>query len=255
MVMMGELPGDRTGRASFSSVRVMFALANVQEKFHWDMPLFCQQAVRAVNHFLVHYRVITDRPWVGPVTMSLIQEFHLVTEFEDGTTQQQEYGSGSGPLNGFGGAIPDDVDGQLRKAVAAAAPPTIQSTLDVNIRDCLDLQEWRLALIEAAVLFEAWLYKFVRERYTKNGMAVPIIDRKFRRPDGSPKSITSVAKTLVRDATGFNFGDTAEYGRWETTVRNPRNDLVHGKRFDVSPKEAHDAYSAVTEAIGLLARN
>ena len=58
MVLMGELPGDRTGRASFSTVRVIFPLSQVLEKFHWDMPLFCHQAVRAVNHFLEHYRVL-----------------------------------------------------------------------------------------------------------------------------------------------------------------------------------------------------
>lgn len=251
-VLMGEVLGDRTGRASFSSVRIMFDLRQIGEEHHWNMALFCSLAIQAVNHFINHYRVIADRPYIRPVTLSVIQQFHLTTELEDGSSQTQEYGSGSGPLHGFGGAIFDDQNRLLREAVGKAAPPSIDATIDSNIRDYLDLAEWRLVVIEAAVMFEAWLARFVRKRYLTNGLAEPDIDSKFNKPDAFPKSITAIAKNLVLDATGFDFFATAEYSDWASKVRDLRNDLVHGKRFDVTRQEAQDAYTSVKASMALL---
>lgn len=252
-IIKGEVPGDRSGRSAFSSVRVMFDLADIAPDRHWDMQLFCELSVAAVNHFIDHYRVLADRPYVGRITMSVIQEFHLTTRFEDGASQTQEFGSGSGPLHGFGGAIDDELDSKLRGAIALPDAPAIEATLDANIRDHLDLEDWRLAVVETAVLFEAWIATFLRGRFAANGVAVADVEAKFVAPNGQPRSVTYLAKTLVLEATGFGFAATAEYSRWESAVRDLRNKIVHGKRFDVTRAEAVDAYQAASAAVGLLA--
>jgi hypothetical protein len=251
-VLMGEVPGDRTGRASFSSVRIIFDLAQISEKYHWDMALFCNMSIRAINHFTDHYRVIANRPYIEHVTVSTIQEFHLTTVFEDGQLQHQEFGGSSGPLNGFGGAISDDLDKKLRESVSKIDPPSIYQTMDLNIRNYFDLEDWRLAIIETAVIFEAWLAKYVRDKFTDQGVSSVDIDAKFIGTRGLPKSVTAIAKELVLDATGFDFSTSTEYVEWTTKVRDLRNDLVHGKRFDVIAVEAKDAYIAVNSAIKLL---
>lgn len=40
MVLAGEVPGDRTGRASYSTVQVVFDLRSVRSELHQDMALF-----------------------------------------------------------------------------------------------------------------------------------------------------------------------------------------------------------------------
>jgi len=251
-ILMGEVPGDRTGRASFSSIRIMIGLSQIQEEYRWDMALFCTLAIRAINHFIDHYRIIADRPYIEPVTLSVIQEFHLITEFEDGQLQHQEFGTGSGPLYGFGGAIADEVDNRLRTLISKPDPPNIYSTLDANIKNYLDIGDWRLAVIEAAVMFEAWLTEYLREKFKNKGIPEIEIASKFVKRDGLYKSVTELARDLVLEVTGFNFSATTEFLEWSTKVRDLRNDLVHGKRFDVTSQDAKGAYNAVLNAIKAL---
>lgn len=251
-ILMGEVPGDRTGRASFSSVRVMFDLKKINDGSHWDMQFFCILAVRAINHFIDHYRVIAERPYINHVTISTIQEFHLTTEFEDGQKQYQEFNGGSGSLYGFGGAISEDQDIKLREMISKTNPPNIYESMKSNIRNYIDLEDWRLVIIEAAVLFEAWLSNKIREKFIKVGLTTAVIDSKFKKSNGEPKSITMIAEKLFLEATGFDFSGTTECVQWKTQVRDLRNDLIHGKRFDASSQEAIDAYAAVNSAILLL---
>lgn len=254
-VLMGEVPGDRTGKSSFSSVRVMIAMQDIDPRHHKNTPLFCDLAVVAINHFISHYRVIADRPYVGSVTMPMIHSFTVTTQFEDGSRTTQQYGASSGPLRGMGGAIPDDQDQELREAVASPRPPDLAKTLDANIRDYLSLQNWRLAIIESAVAFEAWLSSFLRLKFDANGLSPEEIDQKFLTARGLPRSITSIAKNLVNEAINFDFASSTEYAAWEVDVRDIRNDVVHGKRFDISKHEAERAYSSMKSAISVIEQN
>lgn len=250
-VLVGEVPGDRTGKASFSSVRVVLD-AESRPDFAADPDLACSIAIEAINFFIDHYRDIADRPFINHVTPQMIQEFYITTVLMDGTESRMEYGKASGAMRGFGGALEPELDAKLRVALLNGGKPSILRILQLNIQDYLDLHDWRLALIESAVLFEAWISSFVRDRFAKKGLPFTDIDAKFLDSRGLPRSVTSIAKKLVLDATGFDFGSTIECSTWETKVRDTRNALVHGKQFDVSPQDANDAVSAVRAAIALL---
>jgi hypothetical protein len=179
VTLMGEMPGDRAGRASFSSVKAMFDLQSMKPEYHGKV---VDLAIEAINKFISHYRVIANRPYVQPVTPGVIQEFQIQTRFEDGTSQTTEFRTASGVLHGMGGSIPDDQDRALRVALAKDLPPIIYASLDADIRDHLDLRKSRLALIETAVLFEAWLSNFVREQYANQGLPRSQIEAKFVGP-------------------------------------------------------------------------
>jgi len=159
---------------------------------------------------------------------------------------------GNGPAFMFGPGLDGAVDARLRAAVAKTEPPEIGPTLDADILDHLDLHEWRLAVIQTAVFFEAWLSRFARARFAQAGPSPSAIEAKFLRSDGQPKSATAIAKNLVKEATGVDFSATTEYDNWAKEVRDLRNDLVHGKRFDVTHSEAIRAHEAVHVAIALL---
>jgi hypothetical protein len=59
---------------------------------------------------------------------------------------------------------------------------------------------------------------------------------------------------LVREATGFDFAATPEFSAWAVETRDKRNELVHGRRFDISKEEALGAFHSVVSAIELLGR-
>ena len=182
--------------------------------------------------------------------MQVVQSFIVTTEFEDGEQKQQNYGVGSGPLHGMGGSISEAEDEALRRAVAIAEPPSLDQTLDANIRDCIDLEDWRLAVIESAVAFEAWVSRFLRRRLEHD--AVADVEQRFLNSRGYPRSITNIAQRMVEEVTGFAFGASAEFTAWALQVRDLRNELVHGKRFHVTQAEALLAYDTVKLAIAAI---
>ena len=111
----------------------------------------------------------------------------------------------------------------------------------------MDLYDWRLAIIESAVLFETWLNKFLRFVYNNNGLNKVQIENKFLnlRRNGSsiPKSIDDIAKNLVFDATGYDFKHSREYNGWRVHTKGMRNSIVHGKKYKVTQNQAQKAKS------------
>lgn len=255
--LCGEIIGDRTGRATFSSVRVNFDLKIINPQYHYDMQLFVNLGITAVNKFIEHYRVVANRFYVRPVTPQVIQTFLVITEFTDGTSNTQTYGSGSGPLHGLGGAIPDDIDKKLRDILITEELPPILNILELEIRDKLDLREWRLSVIESAVFFETWLHQYVRSLFKANGLSDHEIDNKFHRNDAHriPLSAFAIAKNLISEASGFDFSITTEFDEWCTKTKDLRNLIVHGKQYVVSEKEARKCFEAVQNAISVIKQN
>lgn len=253
MVIMGEVPGDRTGRASFSSVECFF-YANALGDSNIALSDWASAAIEIVNHFIQHYRVIANRFYLYPVTQSIIQYFNIGTFTGGSDPTWQLYATGSGPVHMFGGAIPDDQDIRLRNAIANTAPPDVKLVLDQQVHSYLDLREWRLAIIETAVLFEAFLTYILGEYLKSHGRSVKEIHALLHRDDGRPHEVEHLAKAVVRRVTGFDFASTNEFQRWKEDVSRKRNQVVHGYRFDVSQAEAEQAFKANIDAANLLKR-
>jgi hypothetical protein len=108
--MAGEVLGDRTGRAAFSSVIVEFAPDLITENDD-----IIELAIKAINKFIKHYKVIANRFYIRPVTPEVIQTFNLLTLYDDGSQFVTFIGRGSGYMNGIGGAIPTEEDIKLRE--------------------------------------------------------------------------------------------------------------------------------------------
>jgi len=247
-----EMPGDRTGKASFSSVIIEIPLSQIKPEYQEDHPILVDAAIEAINHFIEHYRVWANRPYISTVTPAVIQRFHLTTIYNDNTPHKLQYSTSNGAAHGFGGAISEEVDIKIRESVSKNEPPPLSDVLETNILDHLDLQEWRLALIESAVLFESWLHRYLKDKYKSAKLQDADIEKKFLRNDGIPHSVTYLAKNLVKDATGFDFGSTFEFTNWASKVRDYRNDIVHGSKYIITPQEALEAYTSVKQAIELL---
>lgn len=274
----GEIEGDRTGRASFSSVRVNFDLRQFDSKNYFNTKYFVSLAIDSVNKFIEHYRVSTGKYYIRAVTPAIIQSFTIFNEFNNQPTFVQQYVTDKSVLEieldsdssippssyhmdammqGMGGAISDDIDLSLRQILGKDIEPSIVDTLHLEVKDKLDLREWRLAAIEAAVLFETFLNTKLREEYRSKGMSDPDIEDKFHKNDRlkTPLSSYAIAKNLVKDVTGFDFSTASEFQDWSVNTKDLRNDVVHGKKFKVTKEEAELSYSCVVSSINLISQN
>lgn len=251
LVLFGEVPGDRTGRASFSSVECIFdshAIGNPDA----EMGSWAFAALDVVNHFIQHYRVIANRHYIYPVTPSIIQLFNIGTIANGGEPTWQVFATGSGAMLGFGGAIPDEQDRRLRDAVIHQEPPDMKLVLDQQVHSFLDLQEWRLAIVETAVLFEAFIASLLEAYLSQLGRTATEIRALLHKEDGRPHEIEHLAKAVIRRTTGFDFASTSQYQRWKEDVCRKRNDIVHGRRLDFSEAEARQAFQVALDAASLL---
>jgi hypothetical protein len=124
--------------------------------------------------------------------------------------------------------------------------------LDAQSR--LATQDYRLAVIEAEILFEAWLSRYLAEHLARQGTSENDIRVRFKHKNGRPRSVTNLVTAVFKDITGFDFASTPECQRWKDDLRNIRNELVHGERRDVTEVEARRALVAATKANEVLKR-
>lgn len=255
--LCGEVIGDRTGRAAFSSVRVNFDLKIFKPEIYWDMQHFVSLSIDAVNKFIEHYRIIADRFYIKPITPQIIQTFKIISNFSDDTSKTQTFGIGSGPLHGLGGSISDDKDQYLRKVMYKNEQPSIIDSLKIEIKNKLDLREWRLAVIDSAILFETWLSKLLYDHYRDNGLSESDIFDKFHKDDkyNTPLSAYALAKYKIKDDIGFDFGDCQEFDNWCTDTKDLRNKVVHGDKYRVSKEEAEKAFKSSLDAMRVIKDN
>lgn len=273
--LCGEIIGDRTGRASFSSVRINFDLRQFEKNTHWNTRLFVNLAIDGVNKFIENYRIMAERFYIRPITPQIIQNFCIFNDYTDGTSLFQNYTTDKSTisipcevnpleehlvyfmdatLHGMGGSISEENDQALRQILTQDLQPSIVETLKLEVKDKLDLREWRLAVIESAVLFETFINIHLRHVYKCNGLNDTDIENKFVKNDrnSTPLSSFGIAKTLVIDATGYDFENTVEFSDWATNTKDLRNEIVHGKRFYVSKEEAELSFDSVLNAINAI---
>ena len=160
-------------------------------------------------------------------------------------------------LHGMGGSITDEKEASLRKTLDQDIQPSILETLNLEVQDKLDLREWRLAVVESAVLFETYLNTFLRNVYKTKGLTEAQVEDKFHKNDKykTPLFAFAIAKNLVKDATGYDFESTTEFTSWATNTKDLRNEIVHGKKFSVTQEEANLSYESVLKAIESINTN
>jgi hypothetical protein len=252
--LCGEVIGDRTGRASFSSVKVNFDLKQIKKEFHNKTNVFVELSVEAVNLFLENYRSINNRPYISKITPQIIQTFLIFNRFTNGETKTQTYGSLSGPLVGLGSNISNEQDSLLRKKLEKGDIPLIVDSLELEIKNKLDLRDWRLAAVDSAVLFETWLKIFIREQFELKSLSKDEIDGKFHKNDKykTPHSTFHLAKTVIKKCSGFDFFNTDKFKNWSKKTRGLRNNIIHGNQYKVNEKEARESFNSVIESIELI---
>jgi hypothetical protein len=241
----GELEGgDPYGRWSHTRVQARFHCPTSPEVTTWPDAVIVERAVSATNVLIAHYRDLAMQPLLRELSMLDIVHFKIVEEFGVSNAREHWYSTGRSALV-FG--IDEErqrIENQLRQRAVAAAPVEFLRQLQLDVESHLSGGDHRLAVIEMASLFEAWLRRYIIHALTRQGCQANEIAARFVSPSGRHLGVTEIARDLVKDVFGFDFYNSPTGLTWKTDLRDVRNSLIHGSRETVTPDEARRAIAA-----------
>ena len=242
---MGELAGgDPYGRWSHTLIQARFHCPTSPEVKAWPDVTIVERAVTATNVLIAHYRDLASQPLLRELSMLDIVHFKIVEEFGPGNAREHWYSTGRSALVvGIDEARRRMEDG-LRARIGAAAPVEFLHQLQLDVEAHLSSGDHRLAVIEMATLFEAWLRRYIVHALTTQGSQPHDIERRFTNRSGRFIGVTDIARTLVPEVFGFDFLNSEAGLAWQRDLRDLRNSLVHGSRETVTTEEAKLAIAA-----------
>lgn len=242
---IGELEGgDPYGRWSHTRVQARFHCITSPEVRTWLDATIVERAVSAANVLIAHYRDLGDQPLLRELSMLDIVHFKIVEEFDQGNAREHWYSTGRSALV-FG--IDEErqhLEDHLRKRVQAAAPVEFLRQLQLAVEAHARSGDHRLAVIEMAALFEAWLRRYIVSALAERGCEPAKIERRFNRSDGRSMGVTEIARSLLPEVFDFDFLNAEAGQEWQSALRDLRNSLIHGSRETVTEEEARRAISA-----------
>lgn len=249
----GELEGgDPYGRWSHTRVQARFHSATSGEVKVWDDRAIVDHAVAATNVLIAHYRDLASQPLVRELSALDIVHFKIVEEIEPGNAREHWYSTGRSALV-FG--IDDErrrMEDQLRLRVEQAMPVEFLRQLQLDVEAHLRSGDYRLAVIEMAGLFEAWLRRYIVQTLSQRGLSADAIEQRFTTRSGMPIGVSEIARTLVPEVFGIDFLGSEAGLIWRTDLRDLRNSLIHGRRETVSADEASRAIAAGRQARAVI---
>lgn len=245
MQARGELAGgDPYGRWSHSRIQVRFHCISYPVVQSWSDPAIVEQAVTATNLLVSNYRDLGNQPLVRELSFVDIVHFKIVEEFGEDDFREHWYSTGRREL-----VMGIDKDRKrmeeiLRQRLAANVSVEFLRQLQLEVEAHVASGDHRLAVIEMAALFEAWLRRYICYVMAKRGVAQSEIDKQFIRQNGSAMGITEIAKILVPKLLGLDFLNSSSGKEWQNDLRDVRNALIHGSRENVSREEVQRAITA-----------
>jgi hypothetical protein len=244
--------GDPFGRYSTSDLQVRFSLATSPRVAEVEQSELVELATTALNHLIEHYRDVADKPLIRRVSAADIGHFTILYKRGEEHLQATTYGTGHGPLLGRSKDECDAMDLKVRDRLKRLDGPPLFRELELRTQQLFGERDYRGTVIEAAILFECWLKSFVRAQFALRGLTSDRIEAKLRTNKGKPRTANDVARSLLKEATGFDFVASNEFTVWRRQVADVRNDLVHGTRHNVTQSEAAACWDAVCKAMGRI---
>lgn len=253
--------GDPYGRASFTMIQVRFNGSVSPEVLAWSEDELISAAMHATNRLIAHYRDVFDSPLVRQVRIEHIVHFRVIDH--DGETEPtvRFISRASGPIHIGSSAEDQEREHELRERLQVESEPYFLRNLELDVQAHFVIGDNRLAVIEAASLFESWLKASLRNIYESHGLGDEEITHKLIAFDnrGRPRltkhgqyrflDVSALIDNVMPDATGYQeFPTTAEYQNW-VKAKDLRNDIIHGTSGHINVEEAHTAVSAFFAAI------
>lgn len=247
-VAMGRLRGgDVFGRFSYSTLQVRMSCEAFPEVLGWSERQIIDHAVKAANHLIDNYRAVSGIAALPNVVTHHLIHFRLVHEYADGTHRMFHRSIGSGGM-AFNTADQAEAEREVRRRLMLGQIPATSAELELSAKRHLAGGHHRLAVIDAASLFEVWVKEQLRARMEAEGLEKGEIEAKFVDGNGRFLGVRTLVKDVLPSYTKGRFTDTAEYRDWDQHTREARNEVIHRGRANVTAEEAHRALQGAISA-------
>lgn len=245
----GEMEGgDPYGRISFSRVCVRYHSETTPAAAGWSGDELARFAMTAVNRVISHYRDIAGKWILRQVSAEDVAHFLIIEEYAAHPQHTWFLTKGRGPLQVGLGKEEQEREEALRARLQSVQDVPFLRQLHLAVLGHYDSGDFRLAVVEQATLFEAWLGRHLVGVLRQRGVSEGKIEKKFQDAKGKFLSITTIARNLVPEILGKNFLKSGPGQAWQKSCVFVRNDLIHGSRETVSQAEAKAALNAADEA-------
>lgn len=271
-MMFGQVEGDRLGNVSYTKVRVRFnrqLLDALPDELNDDFEALkegsptkwlknlngregriIRAAVDQVNQFLEVYRASLGYYWIRGVSPSEVVYFMRTTVSKNEDTYDHGTMYPGSALTPGTSTIDEKAHNTIEARLDTEHKVPITISLRLDAQDKLDLGEYRLAVITAGTMFEAFLKEGLKDLMAAQGMSDDEIESVFV-DDGDYTSITTLAKETVPKTIHFDFKETDRFEAWDEETRKMRNRVVH-EGYVPSEDEARAAYEAAADAVEFL---
>ena len=207
-------------------------------------------AVGHVNQFLEIYRASLGYYWIRTVSPSEVVYFMRTTVPKSGENYHHGVMYPGSALTPGTSTISEESHDIIEARLNTEHEIPITISLRLDAQDKLDLGEYRLAVITAGTMFEAFLKDGLKELMAAEGMSDEEIESVFV-DNGDYTSISTLAKVTVPKALHFDFEETVEFESWDEKTREMRNRVVH-EGYIPSEDEARAAFEAADTALEFL---
>lgn len=216
-----------------------------------------QEAAIAVNHFLIHYRVLAKRMYIPAVTPQSITRFSVLDLYENNEVGHIIILRHWEKLIPIEKVIPKEIDKKLKHLCISDHSLDTYELLFNETWTRLSLMEWRMAVITNSIMFESWVSTKLREIYKHNDIEEKDIKWKFmtdepKKDDRKNLGIIEICERLFLDAIGFDFKKTSEFKDVKEKAIILRNSIIHKGRINLTQQEAYAAVHSARSAVSVL---
>jgi hypothetical protein len=256
IVVPGDIEGgDLYGRLNRTRIQIRFNRLASSDLHKWNDDYVLDQAVEAANRLILTYRDVFARPLFTHLSIPDIVHFAITFEFAADKPFTRQIAKPRGPAT-FGFDQQSMLRfSELRLRLQEGADVDFLRTLELETNRFMLVQDFRMAVISSATLFEAWLTRLLESRFLASGLSPPDVASQFVDSDGIPRSIFWIAKNLIPKTYGFEFVKSPEGIRWSLDCRDVRNKIVHGHLEVVSVEVASRAIQASYDANAFIKRS
>ncbi|MCA8830195.1 hypothetical protein [Hymenobacter pini] len=210
-----------------------------------------------INKFIEKYKFINDVYFINNITKNVFRNV-IIRWYDSLNDIIKELAILPVPILEFASQkVSSEADALLRASLIDNENLDIVKVLDLEIRGRLDRGEWRLAVVDSAVMFETWIHpKLVYHYRTERGMGKGKYDKmmSFNDADGKrhPLPISLILENIIPNVIGESFIDKTEAIDLKKNAIQLRNDIVHGNTHIINKQQAVNAYLSVRKAIEYL---
>jgi hypothetical protein len=240
-----ELPYDRLGRVAYTHVEIYFPmyvendLTDREDLWNWVHAI--------INRLLSVYRYSMEEFYIDTVPKDELNIQAITTIDEHGKMSGRETMIGFQAVGNrwLTSARTQPIPDEARRILRDGTELPISRVLFLNAKREHLLENYRIAVVEAATAFEVLIDQFVTQHYRRQGLPDTEILKKLE------TNLVNLLRYHIPRCCKEAFEGTPEHRAWEADLYTLRKSVVHDGA-SVSAEQASQALDAAERAMGWI---